>query len=325
VSQSQVSEYQALAISKFGALDGLQAIDLTIEQPKAQQVLIKMHYAGLNPIDCKTRAGLGWAAEQNKHKLPWVGGYDLAGEVIAVGEEHSSFVVGQKVAGMVGFPLQGGCYAQYVLADVKDLVALESDIDIQQAAALPLAGLTAMQGLFTHGHLENKQRVIISAAAGGVGHIAVQLAKQAGAEVIALASDNNHDFLVTLGADIVLDYHDEKAVSELKRADLLLDLVGGQSGLNLLAALKGGGQVVTVPTLSKDEISAAAKAKKLQATGMLVSSDNAQLQRLFDLLSQNKLKINIANVYNLLDGQQAQKESQLGHVRGKILLKSELI
>lgn len=320
-----MSQFQALAISEFGDLNSLQVQGLAMPEPKAGQVLIKLHYASVNPIDCKTRAGLGWAAEQNKDQLPWVGGYDMAGEVIALGDERSCFSVGQKVAGMVGFPLKGGCYAQYLVADTSELVALSDSQCLQQAAALPLAGLTAMQALFTYGALQEGELVIISAAAGGVGHIAVQLAKQAGAMVIALASEKNHEFLKDLGADLVFDYHQEDFLQSIPKADLLIDLVGGKSGLALLPCMKHGARVVTVPTLSKDEICQAADEYDLLATGMLVSPDNEQLSQMLKMLQKSQLKVELAGCFPLLEAKSAQQQSETGHVRGKLVLKSELI
>ena len=316
-------QFKALAISQFGSVDTLQSISCSLPSPQGQEVLIKMQYASINPIDCKTRAGLGWAAQQNQDKLPWIPGYDISGTVQAIGAQVQSLKVGDLVAGMVGFPLVGGCYSQYQLAKPSELVILSSNRHSQQAAALPLAGLTAEQALFDHGQLTSSETIIISAAAGGVGHIAVQLAKIAGAQVIALASPDNHPFLASLGADKTVDYHDEDAVTAIPKADLLLDLVGGESGLALLNQLKTSGRVVTLPSLSKEQICTAAHNQNLKATGMLVAPNREQLQKLYGYIEQKKLQIEIANIYPLLRAQQAHTESETGHVRGKLLLKSE--
>ncbi|MGL5464374.1 MAG: NADP-dependent oxidoreductase, partial [Aeromonas veronii] len=196
-----------LQITAFGDPSVLKLNPSLDKVPADGEVRVRICFAGVNPIDAKTRAGLGWAAAQNKDKLPWTPGYDVSGVVEKVGPGVTSLVEGERVCGMVGFPLTAGGYGESVVASESELVKLDG-VSLQQGAALPLAGLTAWQGLLEHGGLQSGQRVLILAGAGGVGHLAVQFASAYGAEVVATASPDNHGFLHALGARWMVDYHD---------------------------------------------------------------------------------------------------------------------
>ncbi|MGL4775931.1 MAG: NADP-dependent oxidoreductase, partial [Aeromonas veronii] len=246
-----------LQITAFGDPSVLKLNPSLDKVPADGEVRVRICFAGVNPIDAKTRAGLGWAAAQNKDKLPWTPGYDISGVVEKVGPGVTSLVEGDRVCGMVGFPLAAGGYAESVVASESELVKLDG-VSLQQGAALPLAGLTAWQGLLEHGGLQSGQRVLILAGAGGVGHLAVQFASAYGAEVVATASPDNHGFLHALGARWMVDYHDAnwsaRVVAEAGQVDLVLDLVGGASGKAALACVKPGGRLVTVPTITAQQI-----------------------------------------------------------------------
>ncbi|MGL5537701.1 MAG: NADP-dependent oxidoreductase, partial [Aeromonas veronii] len=161
-----------LQITAFGDPSVLKLNPSLDKVPADGEVRVRICFAGVNPIDAKTRAGLGWAAAQNKDKLPWTPGYDISGVVEKVGPGVTSLVEGDRVCGMVGFPLAAGGYGESVVASESELVKLDG-VSLQQGAALPLAGLTAWQGLLEHGGLQSGQRVLILAGAGGVGHLAV--------------------------------------------------------------------------------------------------------------------------------------------------------
>ena len=236
-----MSNNLSLAITEFGAPELLTPVNLAIPSPSEEQVLIQVKAAGVNPIDAKTRAGLGWAAEHNRDKLPWVPGYDVAGVVVANGTNESKFDVGDRVAGMIGFPTEGGGYSQYVVADAGRLSTVPPSVPMVDAAAVPLAGLTAWQAL-EHVKLVRDEKVLILAGAGGVGHLAVQLAVRAGAQVYATASPGNHEFLRQLDAKPI-DYHQIHWATAQGEFDVLIDLVGGDTGIEALASLKTGGRV----------------------------------------------------------------------------------
>lgn len=313
-----MSNNVSLAIPQFGGPEVLTAVNRPIPSPSEEQVLIQVKAAGVNPIDAKTRAGLGWAAEHNQDKLPWVPGYDVAGVVVANGTNESKFDVGDRVAGMIGFPTEGGGYSQYVVADAGLLSTVPPSVPMVDAAALPLAGLTAWQAL-EHAQLRADDKVLILAAAGGVGHLAVQLAVRTGANVYATASPSNHDFLRQLDAKPV-DYHQTHWATAHGEFDVLIDLVGGETGIDALASLRTGGRVVTVPTNTRDMITSAATERGLKATGMLVEPNTWQTQRLLDMLDQGDLRIDIAAVYPLAEAAQAHVALEEGHTRGKRVL-----
>lgn len=305
-----------LVIRAFGDADQLALVEAKSPTLATNEVRVKMHYAGVNPVDAKTRAGLGWGAEAIKDELPWSPGLEVMGTVLESGAEVSIHQAGDRVFGL----LAGGCYSEEVVAPANALVAVPSSVNDEVAAGLSLAGITAWQGLTVHGNLAAGERVLISAAAGGVGHLAVQLAKDLGAIVVALASPNNHEFLKELGADEVVDYHDHDQVGAIAPVDLLLDLVGGEAGCQLLSVIKPGGRVITVPTITADEVIAAAKAAGLEARGMLKDNDTQQLAMLIKAVAEHRLTVKISQVYPLAQGAAAHRQIETGHTRGKLLL-----
>ncbi|KKC98037.1 NADP-dependent oxidoreductase [Photobacterium halotolerans] len=309
---------QQLAITAFGDADCLQLQSATIPAPEARQVLINVAYAGVNPIDAKTRAGLGWAAQQNRDKLPWVPGYDIAGVIAAVGEEVTEWREGQRVCGFIGFPLQGGGYSEQVLADADSLSRVPDSVSLAEAAALPLAGQTAWQAL-EKASVQAGERVLILAGAGGVGHLAIQLACRKGAEVVASCSAANLAYLTSLGAQAV-DYQKGELASQLQAVDVLIDLVGGDIGMAALSCVKPGGRVVTVPTITAENVTAAAKVTGLHAQGMLVSPSVAQNDQMLAMMAEGALTVLIADQFPLAQGAEAHRQIETGRTRGKVVL-----
>lgn len=311
-------ENKQIAISQFGDPDVLVIQTSPIPEPQTGEVLVKVHFSGVNPIDVKTRAGLGWAASQNKDNLPWVPGYDISGEIIKVGEGTERFALGDNVAGFIGFPLSGGGYSQYVCVPEAALSLVPDSITLEAAAALPLAGQTAVQALDKAG-VQEGQRVLILAGAGGVGHIAIQVAVAAKAEVFTTCSEANLDYMATLGAHAV-NYQFAPVSERVEEADVLIDLVGGDAALDALKCLKDGAKVVTVPTLSAELICEKAKLLGFEATGMLVDPNPEQLDALLYMVSVGLVKTEIQQVYPLDQVVEAHKQIETGHTRGKILL-----
>jgi len=311
-----------LQISTFGPASHLTlTMHGEIAEPGSAEVMVNMAFAGVNPIDAKTRAGLGWAAQEHRDSLPWTPGYDASGEVLAVGSGVKHLQVGDRVAGLIGFPLRGGCYSELIVAPEAQWHKLPAAVTLEAAAALPLAGLTAWQALFEHGQLHSGDTVLITAGAGGVGHIAVQLAHQAGARVITTASSHNHAWLLQLGADQVLDYHHQEISKLVRGVDLVLDLVGGDTGAQALSCLKPEGRMITVPTVTAEALSRQAAERGLTASGMLLKEDRQQLAALFERLADGTLKVAVAERFALADGSQAHLAIERGHTRGKILLR----
>ncbi|MCG9598486.1 NADP-dependent oxidoreductase [Vibrio sp. Isolate25] len=311
-------ENKQIAITQFGDPEVLTIQTNAVPEPQQGEVLIKVAFAGVNPIDVKTRAGLGWAASQNKDNLPWVPGYDVSGEVVGCGEQAERFTAGDKVAGFIGFPLRGGGYSQYVCVPETELSLVPDSITLEAAAVLPLAGQTAVQAL-DKASVQEGQRVLILAGAGGVGHIAIQVAVAAKAEVFTTCSEANLDYMATLGAHAV-NYQFSPVSERVEEADVLIDLVGGDAALDALKCLKDGAKVVTVPTITAELICEKAKLLGFEATGMLVDPNPEQLDALIYMVSVGLLKTEIQHIYPMDQVMDAHKQIETGHTRGKILL-----
>ena len=311
-------ENKQIAITEFGGVENLVLQTSVIPEPQEGEVVVKVAFSGVNPIDVKTRAGLGWAAAQNKDNLPWVPGYDVSGQVVACGESAQRFSVGANVAGFIGFPLQGGGYSQYVSVPESALSAVPDAVTLEAAAALPLASQTAAQAL-NKAEVKEGDRVLILAGAGGVGHLAVQIAVAAKAEVYTTCSEANLDYLATLGAHAI-NYQFAPASERVSDVDVLIDLVGGDTALDALKCLKDGARVVTVPTLSAELICEKAQLLGFTASGMLVEPQPEQMDTMLYMVSVGLLKTEVQRIFPMEEAQAAHLQVETGHTRGKVLL-----
>ncbi|SON48091.1 NADP-dependent oxidoreductase [Vibrio tapetis] len=313
-----MTDNKRVVITKFGDADTLAIQTAAIPTPKEGEVVVQVCFAGVNPIDVKTRAGLGWAAAQNKDKLPWTPGYDISGKIVGLGEGVTQFELGDSVAGFIGFPLQGGGYSQYLSLDEKVLSRVPDAVTLEAAAVLPLAGQTAAQAL-TKGEVGANDRVLILAGAGGVGHLAVQIAVAAQAEVYTTCSEANLDYLATLGAHAI-NYQFAPVSERVEDVDVLIDLVGGDAALDALKCLKDNARVITVPTLSAELICEKAQILGFKASGMLVEADPEQLDTMLYMVSVGILKTEIQKIYPFSSVSDAHRQVETGRTRGKALL-----
>lgn len=320
IDQPTETSMKKVVYHQFGEHDVLQVVSSDIPSPQAGQVLIRVHGAGLNPIDWKTRKGLGFAAQQIESSLPWTPGYDVAGEVVAIGDRVTTLAPGDRVMGLVGFPLGGGSYAEYALAAADELAMVPEELDLVTAGALPLAALTAWQALFEVAELEPGQKILVHAGAGGVGHFAVQFALARGAHVVTTASASNRDFLAELGVHEVIDYHTTDFAEECFGLDVVLDLMGGEIGKRSLRTLGEHGMLVTIPTVTADEVVSAAEAQGLKAHGMTVRPDAFHLDEIAELIEDGDVKVHIDKIFALDQAAQAHELLEGGHVRGKLVL-----
>ncbi len=307
-----------IVITEFGEPDVLAIQSSAIPQPQPGEVLVKVYFAGINPIDVKTRAGLGWAAQQNRDKLPWTPGYDISGKVVGLGDGVTLLVEGDSVAGFIGFPLQGGGYSQYVCAPEQSLSLIPDAVTFEAAAVLPLAGQTAAQAI-NKAEVKADERVLILGGAGGVGHLAVQLAVAAKAEVYTTCCGNNLDYLATLGAHAV-NYEFAPVSERLTDIDVLIDLVGGDAAMDALKCLKDGARIVTVPTISAELICEKASLLGFNAKGMLVDPAPEQLNTMLYMVSVGLLKTEVQQVFPYTQVADAHRQIETGHTRGKVLL-----
>ncbi|HGY9589648.1 TPA: NADP-dependent oxidoreductase [Vibrio harveyi] len=311
-------EHKQIAITEFGNAEVLAIQTTSTPTPQTGEVLVKVAYSGVNPIDVKTRAGLGWAAAQNKDNLPWVPGYDISGKVVSCGEDTSRFQEGDEVAGFIGFPIRGGGYSQYVCVPESELSYVPNSVALEAAAVLPLAGQTAAQAL-SKANVTEGDRVLILAGAGGVGHLAVQIAVATKAEVFTTCSERNLDYLATLGAHAV-NYQFAPVSERVEDVDVLIDLVGGDAALDALKCLTDNARVITVPTITAELICEKAKLLGFEASGMLVEPDREQLDTLLYMVGVGLLKTEVQHVYPMTDVIEAHKQVESGRTRGKVLL-----
>jgi len=316
---------KAIEYTCFGEPEVLTLTEKNKPEPVKGEVRVKVAAAGLNPIDYKTRKGLGFVAGQISAQLNdgvgWVPGYDIAGVIDAVGEGCEDWSVGDRVMGMIGFPLSAGACAEYVVTSSELLCRAPENIDLEVAAGVPLAALTAWQALFEIGSINEGDKVLIHAAAGGVGHFAVQLAKSRGAYVIATASGHNHDFLHAIGVDEAIDYTKTDFVEACYGLDFVLDTMGGDIGQWSLKVLASHGQLVTVPTVTAESIIKEGNKLGIKTAGLTVHPDAAILAEIAELIETETLKVHIDKVYSLEDAVQAHTQLETGHVRGKLVLK----
>jgi NADPH:quinone reductase-like Zn-dependent oxidoreductase len=306
---------KAIRIHEFGGPDVLELEDTQIPQPKADEVLIKVYASSVNPVDHKIVAG--YAQEKFPTKFPLTIGWDVSGVIEQVGDQVRGFNIGDEVYGRP-FPTQNGAFAEYVAMKADEIALKPTSIDHLMAAAVPLAGLTAWQGLFKFGHLEKGQKVLIHGASGGVGSFAVQFANWKGATVIGTASADNLAFIKQLGATEAIDHHNQRFENEVSDVDLVFDLIGGETQQRSLDVIRAGGRLVTtVMPQFKDE----AKAKGIVMEGFTAQSYPKDLEQIAKLIDNGMVSPVVSTILSLDEAQKAEQLNINGHTRGKIVIK----
>jgi NADPH:quinone reductase-like Zn-dependent oxidoreductase len=306
---------KAVCIYSYGGPEVLVYEDAPRPHPDAGEVLIRVHAAGINPVDWKIREGQ--LKEMLHHTLPLVLGWDLSGVVEMLGPGATRLKVGDEVFSRPDIA-RDGAYAEFIVVKETEVALKPKSIDHIHAGALPLAGLTAWQTLFDAGGLAAGQRVLIHAAAGGVGSLAVQLAKWKGAHVIGTASAHNHDFLRKLGVDEAIDYHAVKFEDAIQPVDLVLDTLGGDIQQRSWKVLKKGGILVSVVSPPSAET---AKAHGVRQAFVFIQPNAAHLAEIARLVDTEKLKVIVETILPLSDATRGQQLSERGHTRGKIVLR----
>ncbi|MDN5858390.1 MAG: NADP-dependent oxidoreductase [Pseudonocardia sp.] len=301
-----------------GGPEVLELGEAPVPEPGPTEIRVRVAAAGVNPVDWKTRAGGGMAAVVGPP--PFTVGWDVAGTVDAVGTGVTRFSIGDAVFGMPWFPRQAAAYAEFVTAPSRQFAHRSARHSAVEAAALPLAGLTAWQALVDVAGVQPGQRVLVHAAAGGVGHLAVQIAKARGAYVIGTASAAKHNLLHDLGIDEAVDYRTEAFERAVEPVDLVLDLIGGDVAVRSLDLLTPEGRLVTLPSATAAAAVAAATDRGLRATGMLVEPDGVGLERLAALVDERRLRVLVAETFPLERARHAHRAGELGHTTGKLVL-----
>ncbi|MFD5743082.1 NADP-dependent oxidoreductase [Streptomyces massasporeus] len=306
---------RAISQDVLGGPEVLKEVEIERPVPKPNQVLVRVRAAGVNPTDWKHRATGGFLGEP-----PFVLGWDVSGVVEAVGIGVVAFAPGDEVFGMLPYPYGHGSHAEYVIAPVRALTRKPAGVDHTQAGALPLVSLTAWQALTEHADLQPGQRVLIHAAAGGVGHVAVQIAKARGAYVIGTASAGKHEFLRSIGVDETIDYRETDVTEAVKDVDVVLDTIGGDNALHSLRVLRPGGVLVSILPVGSDDLYAEAERLGVRALRMLVDADRGGMEAIADLIETGKLRATIAGTFPLAEAAEAHTLGDTGRTTGKLVL-----
>ena len=302
---------KAIRIHQYGGPEVLAQVEMKCPTPGPDEVLIKVRAASVNPLDWKMRAGL--VKEIFPLTFPATLGRDVSGIVEEAGDNVTQFKRGDEV-----YALVSGGYAEYVVAKETAVAKKPRTLDHVQAAAVPAVGLTAFQALFEVAQLSAGQKVLIHAAAGGVGNFAVQLAKARGAYVIGTASSKNHPLLNDLGVDQAVDYRKTRFEDVVRDVDVVLDTVGGETQERSFKVLKKGGILVSLVQPPSQESATKYGVRALFYGGHASSSDLAEIAKLID---DGKVKTVVETVLPLAEVRRAHELSETGHARGKIVLK----
>ncbi|MEU5656825.1 NADP-dependent oxidoreductase [Streptomyces sp. NPDC047737] len=305
----------AIRQDTHGSPEVLAQVVLPRPTPAPGQILVAVRAAGVNPTDWKHRAAglfLG--------RLPLVLGWDVSGVVEAVGFGVTLFKPGDEVFGMLPYPHGVGSHAEYVTGPARAFAHKPAGIDHIQAGALPLAALTAYQAIADTAAVHAGQRVLVHAAAGGVGHLAVQIAKSRGAYVIGTASAPKHDFVRSLGADEVVDYRSTDFRDAVQDVDMVLDPLSGDTRARSLDVLRPGGILVSLLPGTDPEEAAKAAAREVRVETLLVEADHAGMNAVADLVASGSLRAHIEAVFPLADAAKAHALGETGRTTGKIVL-----
>ena len=306
----------AIRQERLGGPEVLELTERLRPEPGPTEVLVRVTAAGVNPLDWKTRRSGAFLG-----RPPFTVGADVAGVVAEVSEGVTRFAVGDRVFGMPRFPHEAAAYAQYVTAPARHLALTPARLTDVEAAALPMAALTAWQALVDTADLQRGKRVLIHGAAGGIGHLAVQIAKARGAYVIGTARSSKHRFLHELGLDEAIDHTRYEAAAVVRDVDVVLDLVGGETALRSLAALRDGGLLIGVS--SGTDAAQVAAAGRVRVTYLLVEPDHRGLEAIAELADSERLHVRVSRTFPLAEAARAHEVGEAGQANGKLVLTVE--
>lgn len=312
---------KAVVLEELGTDAELNVTEVPTPLPLDNEVQIAIKNTGVNPVDWKIREGM--LKSSMPHEFPIILGWDAAGTVSAIGKKVSNLKVGDEVIAFCRKPkVKWGTFAEFVCMDAQSVAIKPKNLSFAQAAAIPLAGLTAWQALFDAAKLKKGETVLIHAGAGGVGSLAIQFAKNAGAKVISTAHKKNHSYLKQLGADLAIDYSKENFVDRIKQdypegIDVVLDTVGGETCMESLEVLKPKGRLVSI----LERFDTKNQPKNISCFTVIGQPNGAQLKQIVDLINQKKVLAPNIEEMDLEDASEALDKSRQGHVKGKIVLK----
>ncbi|WP_367133433.1 MULTISPECIES: NADP-dependent oxidoreductase [Streptomyces] len=304
---------RAVIQKSFGGPEVLEVVETERPTPLMAEVLVRVHASSVNPVDVGVRSG----AYPLLGEPPFGVGWDISGVVEEAGA-GSRFKPGDEVYGMPFFPRAATGYAEYVAVPSRQVARKPATLDHVHAAALPLAALTAWQGLVDAAGLTEGQRVLIHRAAGGVGHLAVQIAKVRGAHVTALASAPKHDFVRSLGADEVIDYRTTDYTEAVKDLDVVFD--SSSEGVRSLEVLRPGGTLVSIMEHGDRELAARIEAAGRRFAGIAVEPDYASLEAIAALVDAGRIRPHVSETFPLADAAKAHEAVGSGRTQGKVVL-----
>ncbi|GHD37063.1 NADPH:quinone reductase [Nocardiopsis kunsanensis] len=307
---------RAIRQETLGAPEVLKEEELPVPEPGLGQIRVRVHAAGVNPTDWKHRETGRFLGEP-----PFVLGWDVSGVVDEVGFGTTLFRPGDEVFGMVPYPFGVGTHAEYVVGPTRAFAFKPSEVDHVTAGAVPLAALTAWQALVDTAGVGDGDRVLVHAAAGGVGHLAVQIAKARGAHVIGTASEPKHGFVRSLGADEVIDYRTTDVGEAAQGVDVVLDAVGGDEQIGMsVRALRPGGTVVSLLPFDAADAVARAEEQNSRVVNMLVEHDHQGMRSIAALVARGALRPTIAETFPLAQAARAHEIGERGRTTGKMVL-----
>ncbi|WHX23735.1 NADP-dependent oxidoreductase [Streptomyces malaysiensis subsp. malaysiensis] len=310
---------RAVTIREFGGPEVLTAERVARPEPLPTEVLVRVHAAGINPVDWKTRAGQGMAGLQT---LPMILGWDVSGVVEEVGFGVTTLAPGDEVYGMPWFPRAAGAYAEFVTAPSRHFARKPASVGHVEAASLPLAALTAWQALVDTAGVKAGQRVLVHAAAGGVGHLAVQFAKHLGAEVVATAREPRHAWLKELGADEVIDYTRQPFEDVTGDIDVVIDLIGtlDDTDTRSVSVTRPGGLVVAIPGGVSERLATVAAQAGVRTSPFLVEPDATALHTIAGLVDSGAVRVEVERSFALEEAAEAHRLGETNRTRGKLVL-----
>lgn len=310
---------KAIVLNGFGGTEKLILEETPVPVITNEEVLVKVKSVAINPIDVKTRSGKGLYS-MLKDEKPLILGWDLSGTIAETGKSVTAFRKGDEVFGMINFPGHGRCYAGYTAAPAAHLSLKPANISHDEAAAASLAALTAWQALKAHAPVQKGQRVLIHAAAGGVGHFAVQIAKYFGAWVAGTASASNRDFVLGLGADEHIDYRAGALAEQISDIDFVLDAIGGDSIDHALKVMKKGATIVSIPSGLNEAVGEKAAAKGMNGYTFKVRSNGNDMKEIANLLQKGIVKPHVSRIFSFHEMAKAHAQIETGRTRGKVVV-----
>jgi NADPH:quinone reductase-like Zn-dependent oxidoreductase len=306
---------RAFAIEKYGGPEVLKELDLPVPEVGDHDVLIEVENTGISPYDWHVR--VGEQAGKIDYPIPLILGWDVSGVVRKTGKNVTTLKVGDPVIATQQLDRNGG-YAEYIAVDEQTVVKKPDSLSFEEGATIPINAVTVYQALMKYGKMSQGARVLIHGGAGGVGVFGIQLAKAKGAYVATTASERNHEFLKTLGADEVIDYRKVDFADVISDYDIVLDTQGGDTLERSYDVLKEGGRLISIRSRVDEE---KAKKKNIEAYFHVMQLDRDDLIEVVNLYGDGTIKAYFDTIFPLSEVRKAHERSEEAHARGKIVLK----